>query len=353
MHQAIRAALILLLLGSLWSCKKDPEQPQLPQSGRRIFVVCEGSYGSGNSALTLHNPDSNLVIEDAFRQANGQMLGDVFQSMLRLKSGAYLLCVNNSDRLIRIDSATLQQTGALTLRQPRYALEYAPGQVLVTTMYSNKAYSIDAAAMRIVDSVTLPFQNPEGMALAGGKLWICPWDTACRAVYPLNLQTMQLESPVPLPGAAPQAALTDKDGKLWVLSGNNYKGVESWLTRIDPATGAVLKQFRFGAADPVRPILNTAKDSLYFIEVSYTGGTANNGVYRMGIDAVALPAAAFIPASGIQYFWGLGIDPVTNELYVADPLGFTQRGRIAVYRRDGTFLRSFNSGVGPGQFCFD
>jgi hypothetical protein len=353
MHKTFRSALVLFLLCALWSCKKDPEQPDLPTGGSRVFIVCEGAYGSGNSALSLYRSDSGRIVEDAFRAANGSTLGDVFQSMIRLRSGSYLLCVNNSDKLIRIDGTSLKQTGALSVRQPRYAQELPSGEVVVTTMYSKKAYRIDAGSMQLVDSIILPFENPEGMTLAGGKLWICPWDTACRSVYAFDPLAKTPDAPLTLPGAAPSAVLTDKDGMLWVLSGNSYKGVESWLTRINPVSGVVLKQFRFGAADPVRPILNTAKDSLYFIEVSYTGGSTNNGVYRMGINDAALPATPFIPASGVQYFWGLGIDPRTNELYVADPLGFTQRGRIAVYDREGKLLRSFNSGVGPGQFCFD
>ncbi len=353
MHQALRAALVLLLLCPLWSCKKDPEQPAIPSSGRRVFMVCEGRYGSGEGALTLYYPDSNRVVPDAYAAANGSKLGDVFQSMIRLRSGSYLLCVNNSDRLIRVDGSSLQRTASLTLSQPRYALETEPGQVIVTTMYSNKAYWIDAEKMQVTDSIVLPFQNPEGIGMANGKLWICPWDTACRYLYPYDLQSKRLEAPVPLPGAAPQAVVTDKEGMLWVLSGNKYKGVESWLTRVDPASGTMLRQFRFGSADPVRPVLNTAKDSLYFIEVSYTGGSPYNGVYRMGIGDGALPADPFIPAAGLQYYWGLGIDPHTEEIYVADPIGFTQQGRVAVYDRGGSLLRSFNTAIGPGQFCFD
>lgn len=352
MHKSLRSSVAVLLLCLLWSCKKDPpDTPPLPRNGKRVFVVCEGAYGSGNSALTLHSPDSNSTVENAYRNVNGSELGDVFQSMYRLSSGEFLLCINNSDRLIRIDGSTLQQKASMSLRQPRYAMQLSDGRVVVTTMYSRKAYIVDPAAMSVTDSIVLPFENPEGLALHGGKLWICPWDTACHSIYAYDIASKNLDA-VPLPGAGPQSVLVDKDGMLWVLSGNNYKGVESWFTRLNPATGAVLKQFRFGTADPVRPILNAAKDSLYFIEVSYTGGSVNNGIYRMSIAANALPTTPFIPAAGLQYFWGIGIDPANGEIYVADPLGFTQRGRITVYGADGTLHRSFLSGVGPGQFVF-
>lgn len=353
MHATIRTSVTLLLLSLAAACTKEPDPVPVAGAGRRVYVVCEGAYGSGNSALTLYNADSNNVVTDAFRSVNGRELGDVFQSMIRLQSGNYLLCVNNSDRVYRIDGTTLLQNGSLPIRQPRYALELPNRDVVITTMYSRKAFIIDAAAMLIKDSILLPYENPEGLAMAGGRLWICPWDTACRAVYPYNPATKSVGAPVALPGAAPQAALTDKEGMLWVLSGNNYKRVESWLTRIDPTTGAVLKQFRFGTADPVRPVLNPAGDSLYFIEVSYKGGTQANGIFRMGIHDASLPTVAFIPAIGLQYFWGVGIDPHSNEIYVSDPLGFTQQGRVVVYGMDGVARRNFISGVGPGQIVFN
>jgi hypothetical protein len=140
---------------------------------------------------------------------------------------------------------------------------------------------------------------------------------------------------------------------LWVLSGNKAKGVESKLTRLDPGNGAILKTFSFGDADPVRPVFNTAKDTLYFIEVAYNGGTADNGIYRMSIHDAALPGRAFIPANGFQYFWGIGIHPASGEVYVSDPVGFTQLGKVYAYRPDGTLVRTFTTGVGPGHFLFD
>jgi hypothetical protein len=138
-----------------------------------------------------------------------------------------------------------------------------------------------------------------------------------------------------------------------VLSGNAASGKESTLTRLDPANGSILKTYSFGTADPLRPVLNSSKDTIYFIEVSYTGGAASNGIYRMGIHEPSLPQQAFIPANGLQYFWGIGIEQQSGNIYVADPVGFTQRGKVHIYRPDGTLLRTFPTGVGPGHFLFE
>ena len=199
----------------------------------------------------------------------------------------------------------------------------------------------------------MPFQNPEGMTLAGNTAYISNWDTAASAIYPINTTTDAIGESMPVGGRAPQEILRDREGMLWVLSGNEAKGIESKLTRLNPATGAVLHTYSFGAADPLRPVFNGNHDTLYFIEVSYTGSSTNNGIYRMGIHDAALPAQAFIPAQGLQYFWGIGIHPASGNIYVADPVGFTQRGKVYIYKPDGSLVTTFPTGVGPGHFFFD
>jgi hypothetical protein len=139
-----------------------------------------------------------------------------------------------------------------------------------------------------------------------------------------------------------------------VLSGNVAKGKPAALTLINPMDNSIVRTYSFPAkADPMRLVANPGKDSLYFIEVDYTGTSADNGVYRMGIHDAALPAQPFVAAHGLQYFWGLGIDPATGLIYIGDPVGFTQRGKVYVYKADGTLVKTFGTGVGPGHFLFD
>ena len=141
---------------------------------------------------------------------------------------------------------------------------------------------------------------------------------------------------------------------IWVLAGNQPKGKAATLTRFDPSTGNSLAAYYFAAnADPIKPVFNNTKDTLYFIGADFNGGIGYNGIYRMGIHDNALPTQPFVPAHANQYFWALGIDPVTGYIYVGDPKGFNQKGTVYIYRPNATLATSFNTGVGPGQFCFD
>jgi hypothetical protein len=73
----------------------------------------------------------------------------------------------------------------------------------------------------------------------------------------------------------------------------------------------------------------------------------------MSIHAPSLPDQLFVPAKALQYYWALGIDSMTNRIYVGDPKGFIQRGSVGVYAADGSWLKSFDVNLGPGYFYFD
>ncbi len=208
--------------------------------------------------------------------------------------------------------------------------------------------------MQVSGTITMPYKNPEGMLLTGNTAYICTWDTATNNLYKIDINTDQPSAATALLGVAPQEAVLDKENKLWVMAGNMPQGRSATLSRIDPSNGQVIKTYQFPAgADAMRPVLNVAKDSIYFIEVNYTGGTQYNGIYRLGINDASLPSQPFLAAVQFQYFWALGIEPSTGYIYIGDPKGFTQKGTVYIYKPDGTKLTQFSTGVGPGHFYFE
>lgn len=353
MRQVVFTSVVALLFFGWSACKKDTEQaPILPPAGRQVFVACEGAYGSGNSALTVYYPESGLAIEDQYRQVNNAALGDVFQSITRSWDGRYFLCINNSDKILVLDKDSLRKIGELAVPKPRYIVQVSSQKAYVSSLFGSKIYVINPQDLSLRGSIQMPFKNPEGMQLVGDKLYVCQWDSANKSIIALDTAHDAQVYNFELAGRAPQSVVQDKDGMLWVLSGNVADGVGATLTQLHPATGARLRSFSFGSADPIRLVLNPSKDTLYFLEVAYGGGSAHNGLYRMSIKDTALPETAFISAQGFQYFWGLGIDPASGLIYLSDPKGFTQRGSVRIYQPNGTLVHSFATGVGPGYFLF-
>ena len=352
---SILFACLLLLL----SCKKDKPAPSnnntppVYSDAKSVYAVCEGSFGNGNSALTLFRPGDETVYEDVFKSANNEQLGDVFQSMTRIGNYLYL-CINNSDKIVVIDRQTWENVGTIPVSKPRYIAVVSETKAYVSSLYSNKLTIINPKEMEVTGTVTMPGNNPEGMLFYKEKLYVTLWDTAVNKLYSVNASNEFVNPVQTLAGSAPKYVLADREGKLWVMGGNIQKGKKASLTRIDPANGQVVRSFVFpDDADPLKPVFDNEGNTLYFIEVNYTGASANNGIYRMTIADATLPATAFIQAANLQYFWALGLEPGTGNVYVGDPLGFTQRGRVYIYDRNGSELNHFDCGVGPGHIFFD
>lgn len=341
---------------SLLSCVKDkPESTTIHPSadGEKIYIACEGALGNGNASLYLYAPAKDSVYSDVYKTVNGNDLGDIFESITRIDDKLFF-CINNSDKVVVLNATNWMQAAVINIPKPRYILPVSANKAYVSTLFSNKVYAIDTKTFTVKGTITMPHLNPEGMAQYFNAAYICTWDTLADKLYSIDINTDNITDSISLDGFAPQDVFIDKEQMLWVLSGNSPNGKTAMLTRIDPSSKHILKTYAFPAkANPIRPVLNNTKDTIYFIDANYSGTLENNGVYRMSIYAADLPAAPFIPAVQYQYFWALGIDPVTGNIFIGDPKGFVQKGSVSVYNTAGTKLNEFKVGVGPGHFLFD
>lgn len=347
---------LILVLCWLASCKKDKPDSTAritPGNTGSVYVVCEGRFMTGESTLYSYDPKTGSSSGDLYQGVNNQQLGDVFQSMARI-GNRFFLCVNNSDKVVVLNAGNLMQSSVITIPKPRYVLPVSSSKAYVSSEYHNKVYVIDASSALVTDTIVLPYQNTEGMCAVNNAAFICTWDTSCKSIFKVDIATNQVLQEIKVAGYAPQEAVVDREQMLWVLSGNQPEGKNGALTRIDPSSGDVLASYQFtDSADAIKPVFNASKDTLYFIEANYYGGTSNNGIYRMGIHDQTLPVVPFVAAKTFEYFWALGIDPVTNYVYIGDPKGFIQKGVVFVYKPDGTAIDTFAVGLGPGHFYFD
>lgn len=354
-YKTIVTAALWIALGFA-ACKKDTpaDNSVTPvQSAENVYVVCEGSLGQGNGTLYLYNTANDSVYGDIYSQVNHQALGDVFQSMKVIGDNIYL-CVNNSDKIVVINHNTWQLVGTISVPKPRYITSVSLDKAYVSSLFDNKVYVINPTTLQVTNTIDMPAKNTEGMMLYGNDLYVCTWDTTANHVYIVDKITNQLTDSIALNGYAPQEIIRDKEQKLWILSGNEPNHKTAMWTRIDPSTREVLKRYTFPAgADPLRPVINQTGDTIYYIEADFNGGTQNNGIYRMDIHATDLPTQPLIQAQQNQYFWALGLDPQSGNIFVGDPKGFIQQGSVYIYNRNGSMLRQFKTGVGPGHFLFD
>jgi|688.fasta_scaffold03505_22 hypothetical protein len=355
MGQTVKYLLGGLLLLML-SCVKDipnPPKGEVPQKNARgLYILNEGAFGNNNAELSFYEIQNAKAYQDLYKTKNGKNLGDVAQSIL-WHADEMWISINNSGRVVILDTGTLIEKKQINLPYPRQMLEVHPGKIYIGSLYSQQIQVIDPRTYEHPFSISLPFKNPEQMIQHQGQIWVSMWDTACSVLAVIDTANNQVIRQVPIQGRAPHGMVIDQEGHLWVLSGNKYKNKISYLQCIDPNTDQILSSFEFLVEqDPFRLQINHQGDTLYFIQVNYTGAQSHNGLYRMGIKENTLPKTAWIPAQNASYFWAYTISPDNHHLYISDPRGFNQRSLILHYDQNGIFQSSFEAGIGANSFYF-
>jgi hypothetical protein len=324
--------------------KDKPEsanQPQVQLShNKKVYIVNEGNFMTGNSSVSLFDPGTSEVIENFYNVQNGSSLGDVAQSLTYYNSNYYIV-VNNSNKIVVCDDQFKTKATISGFTSPRYILPVSNSKAYVSDLYAN--------AIRVVNlnqntaGASIPCVGwTEEMALVYNKVFVT--NKKSGYVFVINATSDTKEDSIYV-GYNSGSIVTDRFDKLWVLSaGNASTSVLPSLRRIDPLTNTVEKTLHFTSTDvPSNLCLNKTKDTLYFL---------NMDIYRMDIAAAALPAAAFI-AKGNKTFYGLGVNKNDHTIYVSDALDYIQRSNIYIYDASGNQKKVFKAGINANSFYFE
>lgn len=342
MKKLLALSLFTVFLSMLISCKKDkPIDPDPSVVGNNgVFITNEGNFQFGNAKVSYFDKDSSKVIEDLYQPKNNVTLGDICQSMYLFDSKAYIV-LNNSGKIEVVNAKTFEHITSITgLTSPRYFLPVSSNKAYVTDLFSNTISIINLSTNTVSGTISCKGWTEE-MLFKNDKVYVT--NESSDKVYVINSQTDVLEDSIKV-GYASNSIREDKNGKLWVMCGTNYVDIKASLYCIDPTTNKVIKSFEFADIThaPYKLRINGTKDKLYFLDQS---------IYKMDISDGALPVVPFINAS-THSFYGLGVDPKTNIIYVSDAVDFVQRGIIFRYDADGTLIDNFLAGINPGEFVF-
>ncbi len=342
---------LLLICFAFSTCRDDDpinlDQPKGDVS-KGVYVINEGTFTLTSGSLSLYNPDSQKVENDVFRRINNRPIGDVFQSMY-LYNDKYFAVVNNMQKIEVLNSQTLKSEALIEgLNSPRYFLPVNASKAYVTDLYANGIWIIDPSTYQVLrkigyeqDKDTLLNNWTEQMIMHKGEVFVCAPKQQEILVIDAGTDTI---TKVLMVKAEPQWMQLDKNNKLWVLCDGAVNGKNSYLYCIDPDAKRIIRTFEFESrARAVSELkINAEGDVLYFIY---------KDVYRMSVTDNALPQTPFITA-GSKQFYGLGIDPNNNDIYVSDAVDNVQQGYVLHYTSGGAFKHQFQVGVSPGEFLF-
>ena len=317
------------------------------KNGRGVFITNEGNFMYGNASLSYYSPESGEVENEIFLRANAAKLGDVAQSVVIYGDKGYIV-VNNSGVIFEIDLNTFKVTGLITgLNSPRYIHFLSATKAYVTDLNDARITIINPQTKDITGYIDMESHpSTEQMVQYGDYIFVNCWSYD-NSILVVDSRIDKLVDIITV-GIQPVAMALDAINKLWVITDGGYEGnpyghEAPALYRIDAETHRIEQVFHFSENDvPSALALDGDGNTLYFI---------NGAVWKMGINDNELPSEPFIDDKG-TIFYGLGVDPFTSEVYVADAIDYQQPGMIYRYDIDGVLQDSFTVGISPGEFCF-
>jgi len=331
-----------------------------------VFITNEGNFMWGNASLSYYNYENKEVKNDVFYNTNALPLGDVAQSMAIRDSLGYVV-MNNSAKIYIINTNTFEYVGKITgLTSPRYIHFINKHKAYVSDLYAKTIYVVDplgsfettgVADGKITGRIDVTnhssdfYQHPtEQMVQYKNFVFTNCWSYDNKILV-IDTNTDQVVDSISVL-KQPTSLIIDKNHKIWTVSDGGYEGSPygqdyPGLTCIDAKTRKVEKTYRFNMEDwPQEICINGAKNRLFFV---------NKHIYTMPTDTSAMPEI-FIesPHKDVVYggFYGLDIDPYTNDVYVADALDYVQQGVVYRYNAEAEPVDTFKVGITPGAFCF-
>ncbi|GAB4327286.1 MAG: YncE family protein [Flammeovirgaceae bacterium] len=319
---------------------------------RGVWVVNEGNFLFENASLSYILLETGDVFSEVFFKTNGVPLGDVAQSIHVWENKAFVV-VNNSQKVYVIDVFTGKFLGKITeLVSPRYIQIISDKKAYVTDLYAQKIAIVNPSQYTVTGWIDVKNgisnqHSTEQMCKWGDSVFVSCWLND-RTVLLIDSQTDKVVDSVQV-GIQPNSMVIDKYQKLWVLCDGGlatglYGRKKATLHCIDLASLEVEITYTFANIEdsPHSLSINSEKDTLYFI---------NKDVYKMSVKDVFLPKSAFIERHE-NLFYGLGVSPYNNEVFVADAIDYVQNGIIYRYSSSGKLLEIYEAGIIPSKFYF-
>ncbi|MBQ5669090.1 MAG: YncE family protein [Tidjanibacter sp.] len=341
-----------IVLGGCNPSSTNPDDQPTPFEGG-VYVLCEGSFGSGNASLWHYNPDTKTVTPDVFGRVNNAMLGDVGQSMY-LYNNTLFVVVNNSGVVYALDANTGEVLGLIDgLTSPRFvAIDGSGAKGYISQMYTNKLITFDPRTLAKTGEVILDgVVSSEQMAIVGDKLFVASWSNDHKITV-LNTTTDKQLTTFTV-GVQPYSLALDNRNNLWVVcdGGNAWsslpEGVEVeapslWKINTENYKAEKIHTFASGSYFRSRLAMNGGGDTLYFI---------SDAVWAVDVATGNFPSEPLLSVEGYGQY-GLDVNPYNGDLYIADAKDYVSNGAVLRYDSTGKLLDEFEVGLLPSKFIF-
>lgn len=307
-----------------------------PVAAYRILVGNEGGFTYGNASLSVIDPVAGDVSDGVIQAANARPLGDVLQSMTLLDGRLYL-ALNNSGRVEVVDTSDYSIIGSITgLTSPRYVQRAGDNTLYVSDLQADALHVVDEARLEVTGTIPLGGWSEE-MLLVDDIMWVTNRYT--EYVYLIDTSTDTVQDSIEVAYGS-GAIGRDVAGMVWVFCAGDLTGDrDGGLFRVDPETRAVQQAFPMSADLGLYPRMtfDADRDTLFYLQ---------DGLRVLPVQATQLPTEPLITATNRNWY-GLGYDPIADQLWLCDAKDFQRRGEMVQYDRTGSLLGIYEAGVIP------
>lgn len=354
-RSVLSAALIFASVLFFTSC--DENDVEKGSDAKGVIVVNEGNFGSGDGSISLYSEDSASVANNVVKNANGGMeIGATVQSLFAHDGVGYAVC-NTPDKIEFISMAdfTYLANPETEISTPRYmAVVGDIGYITCWGPYGENftlpdsyVAVLDLTTRKIIDTLECG-SGAEGIIASGETLYVANSYDSTVTVIDLEHETSSI---IKL-NAAPLHFVNDGSGSLWVTVGTYYgKYAEEnvGLQEIKISDNSLGNFVQIANLDGNGKMAIDAKGDYIYVLTAEPYPSSATEVFKFDVNTKTLGSTAFI--SG-ENFYGLGVNPESDNVYIGDSNGFAGSGKIHVYDAAGNLVDDQTVSVAPNGFVF-
>lgn len=343
-----KTMIAVMSLGLLMTaCKKDETKETACEgefcSTSVAYVSNEGAWPN-NGSVSKVDLSNGVITEFLYEDANqGVSPGAGIQSVAHNSSNGYVVSTGSGGGNLHIvDLTTFTNKASLSFSYPRYIDFNGNSAYLTNGSGAGTVYKISTTSNSVSDSVSVG-NGPENLLITDDEIIVANsggWGLDSTISF-INLGTFKVDTTINV-GHKPNDLVEDKNGNIWV----SCSGLSQWdangptapmLYEINSTTKSVVNSYTVGnqSESISRIAINNAKDVIY-----YYG--ASGGVFAFNIDGSSLNSSAIINGD----FYGIEVDPSTDNILTFDANEFTADGEMSVYSSNGNLIKSYAVGIG-------
>lgn len=338
----------ILFAFSLTACDNDDDNGGGGGSEGTSYDVCyvvnQGNWGSNDASLQYYDSEtitSPICTEDMFFEQNNELLGDVAQDLIWVKSNLFVT-VSNSQKL-----EVLHENGKRKLEPYKYTETMACPRMIATdgdnvyiTNYDRNVYVYNASTADLIKTIPVG-SYPEGISCTNGYLVVnnsdygaCDGDASVSIIDLSNDSERVVKDHIYNPGT--QSVVCN--GDVYIVDAGNYYNISSNILRISPEDGTV-ESLGIQAY-----LLAAYENYLYYVDSSWNYdimGYEYSPLYRR--DVVTGETVEVLPVSSVKNIYSLSVNPENGNIFVGYTAG-SDFGIMRVYSTDGTQKAVFSTG---------